>query len=47
MSFCSKYETSPVRAVCSVSTSTTPMLTPVIILSLLTLLVATESDPQE
>jgi hypothetical protein len=47
MVFRPKYETSPVRAVCSMSTSTHPMLTPVIILSLLTLLVATESDPQE
>jgi hypothetical protein len=47
MLFRPKYETSPVHAVCSVSTSATPMLTPVIILSLLTLLVATESDPQE
>jgi hypothetical protein len=33
--------------VCSTDTNLSPMLAPVIILSLLTLLVATESDPAE
>jgi hypothetical protein len=47
MSVRAKSETSPARAVCSLSNSTPPMLTPLIILSLLTLLVATESDGQE